>query len=628
MCGIAGILNEQGPASQEAVERMVARMRHRGPDDSGAEVVGRCGLGHARLSVIDPETGHQPMASEDGAVRLVCNGEIYNFRELRKELEDRGHTFRTQSDNEVIVHLYEEQGPECVAALDGMFAFVLWDEPNQRLLLARDRLGEKPLVYHRGGSFFAFASELGGLTALDGVPRVIDPVALDLYMAFLAVPSPRTIYRDVYKLPPAHHLILEGDELRLERYWSVEPAPEDMTLDEAADAVRAAVERAVRSRLVSDVPIGAFLSGGIDSSIVVGLMSGMCDDPVRTFSIGFGDREYDELEHARTVAAEFGTDHTAFEVTPDAVEILPLLARHYGEPFADPSAVPTCYLARMTSEHVKVALTGDGADESFGGYPRHLAARACGRIDRTIPSIAWLLGRLGSFLPTGRDRKSRLTRARLLLGAMHLAPAERHAAWLSYSSEPDRRALYTSALTAALADGPSPDEPMRELYARSRVPGDPATAAMFADLNAYLPNDPLVKGDIATMANGLEVRAPLLDHRVVELAFRIPSEHKLRGGRGKRVLRHAFRDLLPESVRSRRKMGFGVPIARWLREDLGTYVEETLLGSETVLPHLFHRERIRRLLDEHTAGKTDHAYTLWSLLCFELWAREYAPDVG
>ncbi|MFW6158920.1 MAG: asparagine synthetase B family protein, partial [Planctomycetota bacterium] len=311
-------------------------------------------------------------------------------------------------------------------------------------------------------------------------------------------------------------------------------------------------------------------------------------------------------------------------VTPDAIDVLPLLARRYGEPFADPSALPTYYLAKMTAEHVKVALTGDGADEAFGGYPRHLAARACGWADRVAPSITKLIGRLGSRLPRGKDRKSRLTRARLLLGAMHLSPAERHAAWLSYSAEADRRGLYSPALTDALAEHSLPP-PCTERYARCADFQDPATAAMLADLNVYLPNDPLVKTDIATMANGLEARAPLLDHKVIELAFRIPSEHKLRGGKGKYVLRQAFRDLLPDEILSRGKMGFGVPIARWFREDLGPFAERTLLESDTVLTRLFRPGKVRDVLDQHRAGRADHAYTLWALLCFELWAREYDP---
>ncbi|MFO7898279.1 MAG: asparagine synthase (glutamine-hydrolyzing) [Planctomycetota bacterium] len=624
MCGIAGILKAGGDATAPAVADMTGRMRHRGPDDTGVEVAGRCALGHARLSVIDLETGHQPMSNEDGSVLLVCNGEIYNFPELRADLEARGHRFRTRSDNEVIIHLYEEAGPTCVERLDGMFAFALWDGPNERLLLARDRLGEKPLVYYRNDSLFAFASELDALMRLDAIPRQIDPVSLDRYLAFLAVPFPRTIYRDVYKLPPAHRLVLENDEVRIERYWDVEPTHEDWSLEDAAARVRAVVEHAVRSRLVSDVPLGAFLSGGIDSSIVVALMSRLCDEPVRTFSIGFGDPNYDELDYAGAVATRFGTAHTVFQVTADAIDVLPLLARRYGEPFADPSALPTYYLAKMTAEHVKVALTGDGADEAFGGYPRHLAARACGQADRVAPSIAKLVGRLGSHLPRGKDRKSRLTRARLLLGAMHLSPAERHAAWLSYSSEADRRGLYAPALTDALAEHSLP-QPFAEHYARCAGLRDPATAAMLADLKVYLPNDPLVKTDIATMANGLEARAPLLDHKVVELAFRIPSEHKLRGGKGKHVLRQAFRDLLPDEILSRGKMGFGVPIARWFREDLGPFAEQTLLESDSALTRLFRTGKVGDMLHRHRAGRADHAYTLWALLCFELWAREYDP---
>jgi asparagine synthase (glutamine-hydrolysing) len=629
MCGIAGIIADGGGAR---IDAMVERLRHRGPDDQGSVTAGRCVLGHARLSIIDLATGHQPLTNEDESLQLVCNGEIYNFARLRADLESRGHRFRTRSDNEVILHLYEQHGVDCVTRLDGMFAFALWDAPNERLLLARDRLGEKPLVYYESDgsdgepAVFAFASELNALLGLDAVPRVLDPAALHHYLCYLSVPLPRTIYRGVRKLPPAHRLVLERGEARVERYWDLTPEPAAMSLDEAADATRAAVEEAVRSRLVADVPLGAFLSGGIDSSLVVGLMSRHCAEPVRTFSIGFGDPAYDELAHARTVAEAFGTRHTEFRVEPDAVDVLPLLATRYGEPFADPSAIPSYYLARATAEHVKVALTGDGADEAFGGYPRHLAAWLCGRTD-AVPGVGQLAGRIAGLLPAGRDRKSATRRAKLLLGAMGLPPAARHAAWLSYTAEDAVRLLYTPALRAATADEDASTAFAAE-YERCAGLNDPATAAMFADLARYLPNDPLVKMDIATMANGLEARAPLLDHRVVELAFRIPSRHKLHGGRGKHVLRHAFRDLLPGAILARGKMGFGVPIARWLREDLAAFARATLRGSETILFDVFDREAVARTLEEHTAGRADHAYLLWSLLCFELWAAAFEPRLG
>jgi asparagine synthase (glutamine-hydrolysing) len=625
MCGIAGILGLGGRAAQ-AAGAMVERLRHRGPDDAGSFDSASCTLGHARLSIIDLTTGQQPLTADDGALQLVCNGEIYNFKELRADLEGRGHRFTTNSDNEVILHLYKEHGTACVEHLDGMFAFALWDAKAERLMLARDRLGEKPLVYYHADGVFAFASELNALLSLDVVPRVLDPEALHHYLSYLAVPFPLTIYRGVKKLPPAHRLIVEQGTATLERYWDFTPQPEAWSLNESADRVRAAVEESVRSRLISDVPLGAFLSGGIDSSIVVGLMSKLCDEPVRTFSIGFGDPVYDELEHARTVAQAFDTEHTEFEVTPDAVEVLPLLAKRYGEPFADPSAIPSYYLARETARHVKVALTGDGADEAFGGYPRHLAAWACGAVDKTVPSIGKLIGMMGSLLPSGRDRKSKLTRARLLLGAMQLSPARRHNAWLSYTSENEKNELY-AARFAERTRGFDSRDTFAPHYQRCAALKDPATGAMFADLMTYLPNDPLVKMDIATMANGLEARAPLLDHKIIELAFRVPSTHKLHRRTGKYVLRHAFRDLLPESILSRGKMGFGVPISRWLRTDLAGFARDTLLKSDTVLPQVFNRDTIDTMLTAHTAGKTDHAYRLWPLLCFELWAREFNPKL-
>jgi asparagine synthase (glutamine-hydrolysing) len=626
VCGIAGILGLDAAAAKSAVAGMTEQLRHRGPDDAGSAHSGPCTLGHARLSIIDLETGRQPLQNEDGSLLLVCNGEVYNFRELRKHLESRGHTFSTNSDNEVILHLYEEHGPDCLEHLDGMWAFALWDSNAERLMLARDRLGEKPLVYYQGDGFLAFASELGALLSLDNIPRVLDLAATHHYLSYLAVPYPLTIYRDIRKLPPAHRLMAENGDVSVERYWDIEPAAERWALDEAADRVRAAVEDAVRSRLVADVPIGALLSGGIDSSIVVGLMSRMCEQPVRTFSMGFDEPGYDEREHARAAAEAFGTEHREFEAKPDAVEVMPLLARRYGEPFADPSAIPAYTIARATSGHVKVALSGDGGDESFGGYPRHVAARACGQIDRVTPSFRKLIGLLGSALPRGRDRKSALRRAHMLLGAMGLSPAKRHAAWLAHASEEDKRLLYNPLVLRA-ASPPDSTTAFDEPYAQCRELNDAAAAAMYTDMKTYLPNDPLVKIDIASMATGLEVRAPLLDHKVVETAFRIPTSCKFRGTRGKLVLRHAFRDILPTAVAGRSKMGFGVPIAKWLRADLASFAERALLRSDTIFPRVFSTARVERLLKEHAAGRADHSYPIWTLLCFELWAREFQPKL-
>ncbi len=626
MSGFAGTVFDGAVPPQDVVARMLEKLRHRGPDDVGSVRSGKCLLGQTRLSVIDLETGHPPMWNEDGSVLLACDGEVYNFLELRADLQSRGHRFKTKSDNEVILHLYEEHGPRCVEHLDGVFAFAIWDANSERLMLARDRLGEKPLVYYQDERLFAFASELEALLSLDAVPRVLEPEAVHHYLSYLAVPFPLTIYHGVRKLPPAHVLLFEDGKSQLKRYWELTPAAENWDLEEAAGRVRAAVENAVRSRLVSDAPVGAFLSGGLDSSIVTGLMSRFCDEPIRTFSIGFGDRGYDELKYARIAAEQFGTRHTEFQLTPDAVGVLPVLARRYGEPFADPSAIPTYYLAKMTAGHVKVALTGDGGVESFGGYPRHMAARACGWMDRMGPGLGKLIKPLGSHLPKGKDRKSILTRARLLLGSMDLAPARRHAAWLAYSSEAEKRQLYSPSFLEAV-NHPDSSAILDPAYEHCADLGNPSAAAMFADLLTYLPNDPLVKMDIAAMANGLAARAPMLDHNVVELAFRIPSRWKFHAGRGKYVLRHAFADLLPRRILGRAKMGFGVPIARWLREHLASFAEDSLLKSETILHDVFSAETIERLLREHASGNADRAYPIWTLLCFELWAREFNPKL-
>jgi len=646
MCGICGIhfRDPSQAVPRDLLTRMVGLLRHRGPDDAGTYVRGdlpadasaeppparNVGLGMARLSVIDVLGGHQPMPNEDGSVWVVCNGEVYNFRELRDELIARGHRFRTRSDTEVLPHLYEEQGERFVARLRGMFAIALWDERAQRLLLARDRMGQKPLCYCDDGARLVFASELQALVEAPGVPRTLSPEALDLYLTYQYVPAPLTIYEGIRKLPPAHFLSVTSGETRLERYWDLPLEPEPLAEPEtAAEELRERLAEAVRLRLVSDVPLGAFLSGGIDSSIVVGLMARQCKQPVRTFSIGFGERRYDELDYARVAARRFATDHREFLVTPDAIELLPSLVRHYGEPFADSSAIPTWYLAQRTREHVTVALSGDGGDEAFAGYQRYLAMRLGGLYDE-LPEAAraaWegLTAGLVPKIPASAQPRTLGRRVRRLLEGLPRPQAERYVNWIAYFRREDKEGLYTDEFAARLPDRQA-ESYLADEFAKVATL-DPVAATSRVDAVTYLPNDILVKVDIASMAHSLEVRSPFLDHEVMRLAFSLPTSAKLGpfGTSLKSLLRTAFADLLPDEIRRRGKMGFGVPIALWLRGQLRGYLQEHLLSPECLGRGHFRPEAVRRLVAEHLDGKADHASRLWALLNLELWHRTFLP---
>jgi asparagine synthase (glutamine-hydrolysing) len=589
MCGIAGVVG--GGAD---VRRMTARLAHRGPDGEGFY---EGTLGFRRLAIIDLATGAQPMKGCRD-LWLVFNGEIYNYRELRSRLK---HPFRTQSDSEVILHLFEEKGARCVEDLDGMFAFAIWDARNRTLFAARDRLGKKPLVYSHQGERFWFASELA---ALEG-PRRLDRVALDHYLAFGYIPAPLTIFEGMRKLPPAHTLCFDGGQVRLARYWQPEARVVHESEDAYAERLVGALSRAVKKRLVADVPVGAFLSGGLDSSIVVGLMSQM--QPTRTFSIGFREAPFNEAPYAKEAAAWFRTDHREFEVRPSALEVLPTLIERHGEPFGDASAIPTYILARESRPHVKVALSGDGGDELFAGYRRYRAIAGLARLKRwpapLLKAGAFLLERLGSRDPARLGR---------LLGQSHLGVGELYSELMSIFPGTLRRELGSAGGAEGYLLGPF-----------SAVAQDPAAAACLTDLVTYLPEDLLVKVDIATMAHGLEVRCPFLDREVVELALQIPSKLRL----GKRVLRRAFRGLVPRRILDRRKMGFGVPLADWLRGELRGLLEDSVRSLSK--RGIFDPAAVTRLANEHLLGAGDHWDRLWLLLVFELWHRRFldAPAV-
>jgi len=639
MCGITGaVWTETGqPIDRETLARMTDVLAHRGPDDRGvyaSEVatqnypgaVSGVALGFRRLSIIDLAGGRQPLSNEDGTVWIVLNGEIYNYRTLRRRLDGHGHTFRTAGDTETLVHLYEDEGTDFLRHVEGMFALAIWDVRSRQLVLARDRLGKKPLVYRHEPGRLLFASELKSLLQVPGVPREIDPGAVDEYLAYQYVPHPNTIFRGMRKLPPAHFAVYRDGRLTVDCYWRPDFSREiARPAGEYAAELREKLTAAVEKRLQSDVPLGAFLSGGVDSSIIVGLMTKLVKEPVRTFSIGFPVPEYDETSYAREVARTLGTVHEEFRVDPDGVAVLPKLVWHYDEPFADSSAIPTYYVSKLTRQHVTVALTGDGGDELFAGYPRYRAVEIGAWFDRLPRGLMKALaGEFWQRLPSGGRQKSYLRKFKRLVGALARPAERRYFDWVSIFNEVRRAELYSEAFIARLP-GTDPFEFLARAFARTRG-RDTITAASLTDLVTYLPCDLMTKVDIASMANSLECRAPFLDHQVVELAAAMPLALKYRRGRGKRILLEVFGDLLPASVRGRAKMGFGVPLGHWFRHELRDFARDVLLDPRALGRGYFRAEVVRSMVDDHQSGRYDHSYRLWALLVFELWQREWVDQ--
>lgn len=632
MCGIAGILGtDRAPVDPALLARMTDALRHRGPDDEGHYCAGPIGLGQRRLSIIDLATGHQPLSNEDGSVWVVFNGEIYNYRELRPELEKQGHRFATHSDTEVIVHAYEQYGPDCLRRFRGMFAFAIWDARQRTLFLARDRVGKKPLFYARAGGQFLFASELQALVRHPALRREVDPAAVDDYLTYGYVPAPRTIFTDVYKLPPAHHLsvrVAEDGELvpgRPERYWQLEYTPKlRLREEEASEQLLELLTEAVRLRMIADVPLGALLSGGIDSGLVVALMSRLSSLPVQTFSIGFDEGEFNELPHARLVAQRYATEHHELVVRPQALEVLPTLVRHYGEPFADSSAVPSYYVAQLTRPHVKVALNGDGGDESFAGYDRYLGY-SWAHAYRRIPALLrqGMIEPLACLIPDALPRRNRLKQLKRFVQGAARPAGPRYLHWLGYLTPGQKDNLYAPAFRTRLA-GHDGGAWLTDLLGQGGARGLGALdSVLAADVQSYLPYDLLVKMDIATMANSLEARSPLLDHEVMEFAARLPGTCKVRRTRLKYLLKRVARDMLPAEILRRRKTGFGVPVGAWMRNELRPLVEDTLLTPAARTRAYFEPQQVRAFVDEHVSGRHDHAYPLWALLWLELWHREF-----
>jgi asparagine synthase (glutamine-hydrolysing) len=606
---------------------MCAAQRHRGPDARGTHLDEGVGLGIQRLRVIDLVSGDQPIHNEDGSVTVVLNGEIYNYRELRRRLSASGHRFATEGDTEVIVHLYEELGPACVRELHGMFAFALWDRRRRQLLLARDRVGKKPLFYSVRPGVLSFASELGALMQDERIPRTIDHRALDAYLAHGYVPAPLCAFAAVRKLMPASTLTYRDGAVATERYWRLDYSSKRpfSSQEETTEELRTAIRRAVRRRLIADVPTGVFLSGGIDSSVVVAAMAEASSEPVKTFSVGFEDERLNELPLARRVAREFATEHHELLVKADATEVLPTLLRHYGEPFADHAAIPTFYLARFAREHVTVALNGDGGDESFAGYQRYSTGLVLAALDRAPRAVRRGGAAMAEAAMRRRGDSGALGRLNRLIAASALDPANRYVHQQSMFDERERAQLYTSEYATLI--GPScADEALLEPWRQSTAT-NLVDRMLDVDVNSYLPGDLLAKIDIATMACSLEGRSPLLDHELMELAAEMPAALKASRGQTKRLPRMALRGWIPDEVLDAPKRGFQLPVARWFREDLRDYAHDVLLDAAALERGWSREQVVRRLLAEHTAGKRDHGRRLWTLLVLELWYRELdVPD--
>jgi asparagine synthase (glutamine-hydrolysing) len=636
MCGIAGFVLPQAGLARADIEArlwaMIGTLRHRGPDDEGVWTDGLAALAHARLSIIDlSSAGHQPIASAGGDVWLTYNGEVYNFAELRDELAAVGYVFRSRTDSEVIANGWHAWGPRLFGRLRGMFALALWDRRSRQLILARDRIGKKPLYYsppgNAGGQAFLFGSEIKAVLAWPGLARVPNLAAIDHYLTLQYVPAPDTAFAGVKRLPPAHYLVVGADaeggwrEAELVRYWELPEPHTARTAPDPAELQRelvAHLEEAVRLRMISDVPLGAFLSGGVDSSAVVAMMARAGAGRVKTFSIGFPEKEYDETRYARMVAERYGTEHEEFVVEPDAVAILPLLVWHYGEPFADPSAIPTYYVSQMARRHVTVALNGDGGDEAFLGYARYRAMRHLDRLDRLPSSARLALARLCALAPPGMGRRLRLPQIRDMLDAPIERPERRYAGAIAFFGDGDKIAGYGEAMRGQLAH--SALDLLAPYFAGA---GSLVAGANRADFHTYLPDDLMVKVDVASMAHGLETRSPLLDHVLLEWAARIPSEVKMAGGRTKALFKAAMAPYLPDAILRRKKMGFGVPIDQWLRHQLKDLAYDILLAPAARDRGLMRPDYVKRLLDEHCAGRANHHTRLWALLMLELWFRTW-----
>ncbi len=625
MCGIVGFVNANSrAASREVLEGMNKCIVHRGPDEDGFFVHESVALAMRRLAIIDLAGGQQPIRGQDKRSVIVFNGEIYNFQELKEDLEERGHRFETHCDTEVIVHLYDEYGADCVSYLRGMFAFAIWDFKDKSLFLARDRVGKKPLLYsHQPDGSLVFGSEFTALLSHPSLTREVDYEAIDNYLSYLCVPAPLTAFKQIRKLEPGHWLRWKDGRVETARYWKPDFSKKiKISEEEAIEETTRIVREATKLRLISEVPLGAFLSGGVDSSTIVALMAEESDKPVKTFSIGFEEQDYSELKYAKRVAEHLGAEYNEFIVRPNALEVLPMLVEHYGEPYADPSAIPTYYVSKETRKYVTVALNGDGGDESFVGYERHVAmkfAETYHKLPRVLrqrliePSI--------TAIPSPTNFRNRFVRFQRFLRAASMPKAERYFLWLSTFDPEAKRELYTDDLRARTREA-NPLEFFAKYISHSNGKGIIDTV-LLTDLMNYLPNDLLVKVDIASMAVSLEARSPFLDHKVIEFAASLPENIKQQGRDTKSLLKKVAARLVPRDVVYRQKMGFGVPLKYWLGNELQGFTRDILLSDKATARGLFEKKTIERLIDEQKRDAKDNSWKIWTLLMLELWFERF-----
>jgi asparagine synthase (glutamine-hydrolysing) len=633
MCGICGFVQKAGRAKPDPhlLQAMLQTIIHRGPDDEGIYVADEVALGARRLSIIDLEGGHQPLANEDGSVWIAYNGEAYNFPEVRGELAGRGHHFKTRTDTETLVHAYEEWGQDFLQHFRGMFAFALWDGRKKRLLLGRDRIGIKPLYYTLlADGTLVFGSELKSLMVHPRVERKLDLRALDLFLTLEYIPAPHSILQGVLKLPAGHLLQYQDGRVDIRKYWDIEEKKNEaeegpgqpLNAEEAADRLYSLLKESVQLRLISDVPLGAFLSGGIDSSAIVGLMHELGASPLKTFSIGFEDRTYNELAYARRIAQKFSTDHQELVIQPRALELTEKLVRQLDEPFGDFSIFPTYLVSAMARREVKVILSGDGGDEIFGGY-EHYQAQALAR-SPAFRAAAWALRPILRRLPPSSKKKGLWNKLRRFVQGLDMPPAARHLRWMMFLSPEQKKRLYAPGLWNAAERKKDilEEEPWASLFSRLG-PFDPLNAELFLDLKTYLADDILVKVDRMSMAVSLEARVPLLDHKMVEYAFCLPGSWKLRDGTSKWIFKKTMERLLPAENIYRPKEGFSIPIKHWLRVDLRDMLLDYLTEERIVGEGLFHYPAVKHLIDSHLTGQENYSHQLWALLVFEVWKENF-----
>ena len=622
MCGICGVVSFRPdvPLDSSVLKRMNDSIRHRGPDDEGYYQDSQASLAMRRLSIIDLHTGQQPISNETNDIWVVYNGEIYNFKEVRSKLEQRGHKFKTRTDTEVIIHAYEEYGNECVGYFNGMFAIALWDVPNRKLFLARDRVGIKPLYYWAGQDKLVFASELKALILHPEIPRQINIQALDIFLTLEYIPAPYTIYENIFKLLPGHTLTVENGNVKTRQYWDVPYQPISKSEAECAEALSSLINEAVKIRLMSDVPLGAFLSGGIDSSTIVGYMSQNMSNPVQTFSIGFEDDTYDEVPYANAVAKHFETNHHVEILQPDIESLVKQLVPHHDEPFADTSIFPTFLVSKLARQNVTVILSGDGGDELFAGYDTYIAQkvdRYYGLLPNTLRQQ--ILPRFAAWIPPQPVKKGLINKVKRMVEGGALNPSLQHTRWMMFLNSSEKNALYKSDLQATLKD--SLTENYLGGYFKNASQFDNLAQQQYVDIKSYLADDILTKVDRMSMAASIEARVPLLDYRIVEFAMNLPPHMKLNGSRTKSILRNAVKRLVPDLVLEKPKQGFSIPMKHWLRTSLKPMMLD-LLSRDSLHQHgYFDHQIVSTWIQEHLDGRVNHSHRLWSLMVFEMWRR-------